>query len=753
MVFWAIAAALAAGTSPSSVQYWERQTQSLMFRVRGPIATPDDIVILAIDDESLDQLSSSRWPLKRKTYGDAIAKVMQSGAKAVAINLLLDKPSSYSSGEVSTDCTLAPDQQIVDADDRSLQKVLERFDGRVVLGMDFGAIDNRQGEQFRINLPYCPFRTPEAIWGSMRFPLDQNAQIHRFASEDLKAVRSLPELELLFEDSNVTSFAEAILKAAQIKYPAPSGENLFFYGYDGAFSKNTVPFWNVLSPENWNSQYLKNGQVFKDKIVLIGPTTKKAGSDVVNTPFGSMMLTELQANAIATLLHHKSIRNAFPNRTISGFAVLILVLGAGMLQAQARQPLARLRWGSAIAAVWSVIGYVLFTQGLVIVPIAVPAAGIVLIGITYLGTGLAHEYQNKRLFRKALKQYVRVPIVQELISDQADFKDLADEQKAEILRKKLGGRYQITRILGSGGFGETYIAEDTQRPGQPQCVVKHLRPTSDNPKHLQLARRLFKSEAETLQRLGEHDQIPRLLAYFDEEEEFYLVQEFIAGEALSEEVAIGRHVTEARLVQILQELLTILNFVHSCNVIHRDIKPSNVIKRSIDGKLVLIDFGAVKELQNQLTDTDPATVTIGIGTQGYMPQEQCAGNPRFNSDIYALGMIGVQALTGLPPSQLREDPQTGEILWRDRAIVSSPLAAILSKMVHYDFRQRYQSAQDTLRDLDQLTNISSLPIPAEYFEMESDEDDITTTRPWPNSFADEVLPPTEPPPELPSTEQ
>jgi serine/threonine protein kinase len=143
------------------------------------------------------------------------------------------------------------------------------------------------------------------------------------------------------------------------------------------------------------------------------------------------------------------------------------------------------------------------------------------------------------------------------------------------------------------------------------------------------------------------------------------------------------------------------------------------------------------------------TATIGIGTQGYMPPEQCAGNPRLNSDLYAVGMIGIQALTGLPPSQLREDPETGEIVWRDRAIVSGSLAAILTKLVQRDFRERYQSAEAVLQDLNQLTNLSTLTLPPEFFVAASIEleDDITTTRPWPQTFGEEELPPTEPPPD------
>jgi serine/threonine protein kinase len=203
---------------------------------------------------------------------------------------------------------------------------------------------------------------------------------------------------------------------------------------------------------------------------------------------------------------------------------------------------------------------------------------------------------------------------------------------------------------------------------------------------------------------------------------------------------------ESRIVTILKELLEVLSFVHSKNVIHRDIKPSNVIKRQSDGRLVLIDFGAVKALHDQILDDRLFSGTIGIGTQGYMPPEQCAGNPRFNSDIYAVGMMGIQALTGLPPSQLKDDPQTGEVQWREKAIVSPPLAAILTKMVHYDFQKRYQSAITALQDLMKLTDLSTLSLMLDDLRIEgTGEEDITTTRPWPETFVSDELPQTEPP--------
>ncbi len=149
-----------------------------------------------------------------------------------------------------------------------------------------------------------------------------------------------------------------------------------------------------------------------------------------------------------------------------------------------------------------------------------------------------------------------------------------------MIGKLLGGRYQVVRILGIGGFGQTYAAEDIHRPGSPKCVVKHLKPASSNSNFLESARRLFQSEAETLEKLGNHDQIPRLLAYFEEDQEFFLVQDFIEGHSLSAELQPGQIWTESQVCGFLQEVLGILEFVHGNGVIHRDIKPNNLIKRT-----------------------------------------------------------------------------------------------------------------------------------------------------------------------------
>ncbi|HEY9671300.1 MAG TPA: serine/threonine-protein kinase [Waterburya sp.] len=301
--------------------------------------------------------------------------------------------------------------------------------------------------------------------------------------------------------------------------------------------------------------------------------------------------------------------------------------------------------------------------------------------------------------------------------------------------KPLGGRYKVISQLGEGGFGHTFLAEDLHLPGQPTCVVKQLKPQVSDAESLQTARRLFDTEAKVLYLLGSHDQIPRLLAHFEDNQEFYLAQELIEGQTLTEELVPGQPWPEVKVISLLQDILYALAFVHQQHVIHRDLKPANLMRRRRDSKIVLIDFGAVKQVSTQMASPKPGktNMTISIGTQGYMPKEQLGGNPRFSSDVYAAGIIGIQALTGTHPRFLAEDPQTGEIIWRDRANQVSPeLAAILDKMVRYDFRARYITAADALEALRGL--------PAELLES------VPAPQPLPEPAVSVPTPNPEPPP-------
>ncbi|MEH2465040.1 serine/threonine-protein kinase [Nostoc sp.] len=264
-----------------------------------------------------------------------------------------------------------------------------------------------------------------------------------------------------------------------------------------------------------------------------------------------------------------------------------------------------------------------------------------------------------------------------------------------LARKTLRNRFEIVKHLGSGGSGDTYLAVDLDLPGQPHCVVKHFHPKDRNPAVLPIAKSLFDREAEVLYQLGNaHDQIPRLFAHFNEDGDFYLVQEFIDGHALTQEIVSGQRLSENAVLNLLKDMLEVLAFVHQHNIIHRDIKPQNLMRRHSDEKIVLIDFGSIKKI-----GALGAGLTIAVGTPGYMPSEQAKGKPKLCSDIYAVGMIGIQALTGLIPEQLQDDPDTGEVIWRDKAQVSDGLANILDTMVHDRYNQRYQTAAEALQAL------------------------------------------------------
>ncbi|MDE5109332.1 MAG: serine/threonine-protein kinase, partial [Trichodesmium sp. St17_bin3_1_1] len=274
-------------------------------------------------------------------------------------------------------------------------------------------------------------------------------------------------------------------------------------------------------------------------------------------------------------------------------------------------------------------------------------------------------------------------------------------QSGQILRN----HYKIIKSLGHGGFGDTYLAQDLDLPGNPKCVVKHLKPKSLDPIVINTARKLFEREADTLYKLGNNsDQIPRLFAHFREGREFFLVQEYIEGQDISRELTPGKKLSESETIALVKGILEGLKVAHENNVIHRDIKPQNLMRRSSDNKIVLIDFGAVKEIDILTTNQQGATtLTVAVGTPGYMPSEQSNGKPKLSSDIYAVGMIGIRALTGKEPHHLLTDSKTGNVIWRNEAEVSNHLANILDKMVHEYFPQRYENAMEALDVLQEAT--------------------------------------------------
>lgn len=274
----------------------------------------------------------------------------------------------------------------------------------------------------------------------------------------------------------------------------------------------------------------------------------------------------------------------------------------------------------------------------------------------------------------------------------------------------LRDRYRVIKALGQGGFGATFLAKDESLPGEPCCVIKQLRPTTTSAHLLSMARELFEREARTLGKIGNHPQVPTLLAYFEDHSQFYLVQEYISGWTLQQEVRRSGPFSEAGVKQFLSEILSLLQYIHSQQVIHRDIKPANLIRREQDKKLVLIDFGAVK---NQVSPTannsdQTALTNFAIGTPGFAPPEQMALRPVYASDIYAVGVTCIYLLTGKSPKDLDYNPSTGEMMWQKYVQISNHLSEVLKKMLEASVRHRYQAAGDILRALDLEPYLDSL---------------------------------------------
>jgi len=274
-------------------------------------------------------------------------------------------------------------------------------------------------------------------------------------------------------------------------------------------------------------------------------------------------------------------------------------------------------------------------------------------------------------------------------------------QPGQILRL----RYEIIEQIGSGGFGVTYKAKDIDIPQTPLCVVKHLQPKDPDPAVFAAAQELFVREAETLYELGKHDQIPALKAYFAENGNFFLVQELIEGHDLTKEIIFGQPWSEAQTIKLLKEILEVLNVIHQQNIIHRDVKPANIMRRQRDGLIVLIDFGAVKQLTTLSANptTGQTSFTKAISSPGYTPFEQYMGKPKLSSDLYALGMLAIQALTGLPPAQLPEDFQDNRELWHQKVPnLSDKLKSFIDKISHNTQGKRYQNAGEALVALNEI---------------------------------------------------
>ncbi|MBE9182120.1 serine/threonine protein kinase [Oculatella sp. LEGE 06141] len=275
-------------------------------------------------------------------------------------------------------------------------------------------------------------------------------------------------------------------------------------------------------------------------------------------------------------------------------------------------------------------------------------------------------------------------------------------------------RYRAIRPIGQGGFGKTFLAIDEHLPSKPHCVVKQLFLHLGEPYQTQKAIELFQHEALQLNQLGQHPQIPRLLAHFTHQSHHYLVQTYVDGQNLAQLARMGTF-NESQIRQALVDLLPVLTFIHSNQVIHRDIKPANIIRRQRDGQLVLVDFGACK----LATSSAYAQTGTVIGSAGYAAPEQVGGKAVFASDLYSLGVTCIHLLTNVPPFDLFSFSE-GAWVWRDYLAtpVSEALGRVLDGMIEPAINQRYASAAIALQALNPSpvviptsTSAALLPVP------------------------------------------
>jgi Ca-activated chloride channel homolog len=261
----------------------------------------------------------------------------------------------------------------------------------------------------------------------------------------------------------------------------------------------------------------------------------------------------------------------------------------------------------------------------------------------------------------------------------------------------LQGRYRATKLLGTGGFGRTFLATDESQPFNSSCVIKQFLPQSSNSEHLETALTLFRSEGMRLSELGKHPQLPQLFAFFEQEQSWYLVQEWIEGRNLATILQEEGVFSAARVRQLLKDLLPVLVFIHDRQLIHRDIKPQNIIYRSSDSCPVLVDFGAAKVFGRD----DLARTGTVIGTAEYTAPEQARGKATVASDIYGLGVTCIHLLTQVSPLDLFDHGQDAWV-WRDylkTPLQDAALGQILDQMIHRATLQRYRSAVEVLQDL------------------------------------------------------
>ncbi|MCJ8283205.1 MAG: serine/threonine protein kinase, partial [Rivularia sp. ALOHA_DT_140] len=287
--------------------------------------------------------------------------------------------------------------------------------------------------------------------------------------------------------------------------------------------------------------------------------------------------------------------------------------------------------------------------------------------------------------------------------DSTNIAKLSIQVESFIMTKIMVERYRLLELLNGTPAGRSYLGKDTDEAGFSQCVIKQFLPPSTDIKLLKVSYNVLDTEAKPLQNLAEQDdRIQNLITFFVKNKNFYLVRKYIEGNPLNKEIVSREELGSEQVIKILTEVLELLVIIHSHGIIHRNLKPANIIRRKSDNKLILTDFGALQE-----------AVSNVVGYSAYTPIEQNHGNAQFNSDIYTLGIIAIEALTGLTASDITtqkniKNTSAEKIIWHPHNYkVNKKLAKIIDKMVHLNYQNRYQSATEVLQDLQNINQPKS----------------------------------------------
>lgn len=687
------------------LQRIELRGYDLLLQAR-PDPGPDPRLLTVLITED-DIQAQKTWPLKDATIAQAFRTLLAANPRAVGLDIFRDLPVEPGYRELSqlfaTDDRLIPVCKAVSVDSAEVgpppiitQDRIEAQVGLVNIPVDIDGVARRN--LFLVSPSPGLCQTP--------YSLALQLTLHYLAKENIApqlttaGLLQLGQAEFPTLRSNSGGYHNLDARGAQIMLNYRSGQAV----------SETVTLTELLKGKVPARQ-------IQDRVVLVGVAAASL-KDSFLTPYsdsannsqlmpGVTVHAQMVSQFLSTVLDGRPLIWYWP---VWGEVLWVLVwtgIGVGLVT-RLRQPL----WlGGALLLAVVLLGGVAVGAMLASgwIPLVPPFWGLVLgAGVTISYVNYQGQQEQRRFLQRVKEQEDALAVLRSLLAENTAANVQAVTPITEIKNKPsslLSGRYQIKKVLGSGGFGRTYLAADTQRPGKPICVVKHLRPGRKDERFMQVARRLFATEAEILEALGRYDQIPLLLAYVEENQEFYLVQEFIDGISLSRELT--KPLPVAWPIAFLQDLLTTLSFVHSYYVIHRDIKPDNLIRRTSDHKIVLIDFGAVKQMQPPQTAqaSSAQDSTVIIGTMGYAPPEQLAGQPGLNSDLYAAGMIAIQALTGVKPRDIERNQETGELDWQKYVDVDPGLATILNRMIRFNFTERYQSAPEVLEDLGKLRGL------------------------------------------------